>query len=182
MLSKDRPNILYIGYQPVHILSYSNNTYKTFKYIAYYLQYPEMLSQRCLQSIATTTTRSYCLPFTAIPPIMQISTFKYSPSSYCHVLVTTFLWQGIITMKRTKKHGRRPLKFYKNCSFVRYILWCHFNAMLIMEWSVKWLIWMLNNLKEKFKNKIKLGFGFYKRPLNLNNNCIKSNQFCKLLS
>jgi len=38
---------------------------------------------------------------------------------------------------------------------------------------------------EEFKTKIQknnLGFGFNKRPLNLNNSCIKSSQFCKLLN
>jgi hypothetical protein len=38
---------------------------------------------------------------------------------------------------------------------------------------------------EEFKTKIQKiiiwGFGFNKRPLNLNNSCIKSSQFCKLL-
>jgi hypothetical protein len=53
--------------------------------------------------------------------------------------------------------------------------------MLIMECNVKWLIWMLKNSKQKFK-KNNLGFGFNKGPLNLNNSCIKSNQFCKLLN
>jgi hypothetical protein len=42
--------------------------------------------------------------------------------------------------------------------------WCHFNTMLIMESSAKWLIWMLKNSK-----KTVLGFGFNKRSLNLNN-------------
>jgi hypothetical protein len=34
---------------------------------------------------------------------------------------------------------------------------------------------------EKLKIII-LGFGVNKTPLNLNNNCIKSNQICKILS
>jgi hypothetical protein len=50
--------------------------------------------------------------------------------------------------------------------------------MLILECSAKWLIWMLKNSNKNSK-KINLGFGFNKRPLNLNNCCIKSNQFCK---
>jgi hypothetical protein len=40
---------------------------------------------------------------------------------------------------------------------------------------------MLKSSKKKFK-KIILGFGFNKRDFNLNNCCIKNNQFCKLLS
>ncbi len=40
---------------------------------------------------------------------------------------------------------------------------------------------MLKNSKNNSKNN-NLGFGFNKRPLNLNNSCIKSNQFCKLLN
>jgi hypothetical protein len=40
---------------------------------------------------------------------------------------------------------------------------------------------MLKNSKKKIK-KIILGFGFNKGPLNLNNNCIKSNQFYKVLT
>jgi hypothetical protein len=38
---------------------------------------------------------------------------------------------------------------------------------------------------EEFKTKIQkkyLGFGFNKKPLTLNNNCIKSSQFYKLLN
>jgi len=56
-------------------------------------------------------------------------------------------------------------------------LWSHFNAMLIMEYSVEWLIWMLKN-----SEIIILGFSVNKAPLNLNNSCIKKNQICKLLS
>jgi hypothetical protein len=60
-------------------------------------------------------------------------------------------------------------------------LWCHFNVMLIMEFSAKWLIWMSKNSKQK-NNKNILGFGFNEGPLNLNNSYIKSSQFCKLLN
>jgi len=41
---------------------------------------------------------------------------------------------------------------------------------------------MINMNVEKFPKKINLkkkGFGFNKGPLNLNNDCIKNNQFCK---
>jgi hypothetical protein len=45
---------------------------------------------------------------------------------------------------------------------------------------------MTNMIVEEFKIKIEkkiiLGFDFNKGPSNLNNNCIKSSQFCKLLS
>ncbi len=44
---------------------------------------------------------------------------------------------------------------------------------------------MTNMNVEEFKTKIQKKincYGFNKRPLNLNNNCIKSNQFCKLLN
>ncbi len=43
---------------------------------------------------------------------------------------------------------------------------------------------MINmNVKEfKMKNEKKKGFGFNNGPLNLNNGCNKSNQFCKLLN
>jgi len=44
---------------------------------------------------------------------------------------------------------------------------------------------MTNMNVEEFKIKILkniLGFGFNKGPLNLNNDCIKSSQFCKKLS
>jgi hypothetical protein len=54
--------------------------------------------------------------------------------------------------------------------------------MLIMEFGAKWLIWVLKNSKNQNQKEIIMGFGFNKGPLNLNNNCIKSNQFCKLLS
>jgi len=40
----------------------------------------------------------------------------------------------------------------------------------------------VDEFKKKKKNLILLGFGFNEEPLNLNNSCIKSNQFCKLLS
>ncbi len=40
---------------------------------------------------------------------------------------------------------------------------------------------MTNMNVEKFKNS-NLGFGFNNGLLNLNNNCIKSSQFCKLLN
>ncbi len=40
----------------------------------------------------------------------------------------------------------------------------------------------VDEFKIKIEKKIILGFGFNKRPLNLNNNYIKSSQFCKLLS
>jgi len=36
--------------------------------------------------------------------------------------------------------------------------------------------------KIKIQKKINLGFGFNKGPLNLDNSCIKRNQFCNLLS
>ncbi len=36
--------------------------------------------------------------------------------------------------------------------------------------------------KIKIEKQIILGFGFYKGPLNLNNNCIESSQFFKLLN
>jgi hypothetical protein len=39
----------------------------------------------------------------------------------------------------------------------------------------------VEEFKKKFK-KIILGFGFNKGALNLNNSCIKKNQFYKLLS
>jgi len=39
----------------------------------------------------------------------------------------------------------------------------------------------VEELKEKIQKKI-IGFGFNKGPLNLNNSCIKSNQFYQLLS
>jgi hypothetical protein len=32
----------------------------------------------------------------------------------------------------SQKNVERPPKLYKNYNFVRYILWCHFNAMLII--------------------------------------------------
>jgi hypothetical protein len=51
-----------------------------------------------------------------------------------------------------------------------------------MECNTKWLIWMLKNWKKKIQNIYILGFGFNKGPLNLNNNYVKSSQFCKLLS
>ncbi len=45
---------------------------------------------------------------------------------------------------------------------------------------------MTNMNVEEFKTKIHkkliLGFGFNKRPLNLNNSYIKNNPFCKLLN
>jgi hypothetical protein len=34
----------------------------------------------------------HCLPFVVVPLSLQKSTFKCSPSSYCHVLATTLLW------------------------------------------------------------------------------------------
>ncbi len=40
-------------------------------------------------------------------------------------------------------------------------LWCLFNAMLIMECCVKWLMWMLSNSKKNSKTFI-LGFSFSK--------------------
>jgi hypothetical protein len=40
----------------------------------------------------------------------------------------------------------------------------------------------VDEFKIKIEKKILLGFGFNEEPLNLNNSCIKSNQFCKLLS
>jgi hypothetical protein len=41
---------------------------------------------------------------------------------------------------------------------------------------------MLKIFKKRIQKTKKLGFGCNKRPLNLNNNCIKNSQFCKLLS
>jgi hypothetical protein len=66
--------------------------------------------------------------------------------------------------------------FFKSVILLDMFLWCHFNAKVIMGGFVKWLIWVLKN-----SNKFILGFDFNKGPLNLNNSCIKSNQFCKLL-
>jgi hypothetical protein len=40
----------------------------------------------------------------------------------------------------------------------------------------------VEEFKINFLLKIILDFGLNKEPLNLNNICVKSNQFCKLLS
>jgi hypothetical protein len=41
----------------------------------------------------------YCLPFVIVPPSLQTSTFKYSPSSY-YILAITFLWQLVVSYSR----------------------------------------------------------------------------------
>jgi hypothetical protein len=60
--------------------------------------------------------------------------------------------------------GNRKINSIKIVILLDIYFWCHFNTMLIMESSAKWLIWMLKNSK-----KTVLGFGFNKRSLNLNN-------------
>jgi len=40
----------------------------------------------------------------------------------------------------------------------------------------------VDEFRIKTEKQIILGFGFKKGPLNLNNNCFKSIQFCKFLS
>jgi hypothetical protein len=62
------------------------------------------------------------------------------------------------------------------------LLWCHFNAMVIMGSCVKWFNMNVEEFKIKIEKIYILGFGFNKGPLNLNNGYIKSSQFCKLLS
>ncbi len=44
---------------------------------------------------------------------------------------------------KPKKHVRRHHNFIKLKIFLKIFVWYHFNAMFIMECSVKWLIWML---------------------------------------
>jgi hypothetical protein len=44
--------------------------------------------------------------------------------------------------------------FIKIVILLHIFLWCHFNAMSIMEWSVEWLISMLKNSKKNSKKKI----------------------------
>jgi hypothetical protein len=55
------------------------NAYRPFGNPAYYLPHLRMPPQ-C------------CLPLVIVPPSLQKSTFKCSPSSYCHVLTPTLLW------------------------------------------------------------------------------------------
>ncbi len=44
---------------------------------------------------------------------------------------------GAVIIKQAKNHVGRLLKFFENCNFVRYFLWCHFNPMVIMGSCVK---------------------------------------------
>ncbi len=86
---------------------------------------------------------------------------------------------GVVTIKQLKTMSDDHQSFSKTVILLDMFLWCYFTPMVIMGSCAKWLIWVLKNSKIEKKN---LGFGFNERPLKLNNNCIKSNQFCKLLS
>jgi hypothetical protein len=59
------------------------NAYRPFGNPSYYLPHLIMPPQRCL-------------PLVVVLLSLQKSTFKCSPSSYCHVLATTLLWQLVI--------------------------------------------------------------------------------------
>ncbi len=54
---------------------------------------------------------------------------------------------GVVTIKQPKSMLSDCQNFIKNVILLDMFLWCHFNAMLIMECSAKWLIWTFNNSK-----------------------------------
>jgi hypothetical protein len=74
---------------------------------------------------------------------------KYDPLEHLHHTIKLFHFP--CKPKSTLGDSQNSIK---TIILLDIFLWCHFNAMLIMECSVKWLIWML-----KISPK-KIGFWF----------------------
>jgi hypothetical protein len=67
-------------------------------------------------------------------------------------MVQIFMAKLAMTKRCSNKQtNQRPCQklpiFFENCDFVRYVLWCHFNPMVIMGNCVKWLIWLVRSWK-----------------------------------